>query len=49
MVSHGNIIHATLGIMVFGMESAKIQEVYIHPTLLSCYLNLSLANGTGYP
>lgn len=26
MVSHGNIIHATLGIMVYGMESVKIQE-----------------------
>ncbi|KAG2086544.1 uncharacterized protein F5147DRAFT_77135 [Suillus discolor] len=26
MVSHGNIIHAALGIMVYGMESVKIEE-----------------------
>jgi hypothetical protein len=49
MVSHGNITHATLGMMVHLIEMAKIQEVCIHPTLLSCYPNLSPATGMGHP
>jgi len=49
MLSHGNIIHATLGVMLHGMEMAKIEEVCIHPMLLSCHPNPSPATCVGHP
>lgn len=35
MVSHGNIAHTTLGLMVYSLEIAKVLEVCIQRYLLS--------------